>query len=271
VTTDLYFAGRRIVSNFWFYPYGEEPFTTAQDRDKFATYYRDGTTGLDYAQNRYYSSILGRFLTADPSKGTDPNDPGTWNRYAYASNDPVNRLDPAGLDDQSAEGGITLDCSITDWNVGFTSWWPSNFCELMLQDQSRQNQHRSGGGGGGGRISGLSVALSDLSAISKGSFESKSKCKDFFNALAKQLDPKLGITGQQLMDEVVTVANDAVLKGNVFDGPSSMEKLDATRFPGMASAGVNTVGAWFGNDCEQPRREVKSTDGRNVSSAVPDD
>jgi RHS repeat-associated protein len=119
VTTDLYFAGRRIVSNaqvimtdrlgsmrygsnqasnFWFYPYGEEPSTTAQDRDKFATYYRDGTTGLDYAQNRYYSSQLGRFLTADPYRASGgPADPGSWNRYAYAGNDPVNFYGPSGL------------------------------------------------------------------------------------------------------------------------------------------------------------------------------
>ena len=38
-----------------YFPYGEEETTTQQDRDKFATYYRDGTTGLDYAQNRYYA------------------------------------------------------------------------------------------------------------------------------------------------------------------------------------------------------------------------
>jgi RHS repeat-associated protein len=70
--------------------------------EKFATYYRDGTTGLDYAKNRYYSSILGRFMTADPYMATasganNPADPGSWNRYAYAGNDPVNFSDPSGL------------------------------------------------------------------------------------------------------------------------------------------------------------------------------
>ena len=37
--------------------------------DKFATYYRDGTSLLDYARNRYYSSTLGRFMSADPLPG----------------------------------------------------------------------------------------------------------------------------------------------------------------------------------------------------------
>ena len=41
-----------------FYPYGEEKRTaTANDRVKFGTYGRDGNTGLDYAENRYYSTV----------------------------------------------------------------------------------------------------------------------------------------------------------------------------------------------------------------------
>jgi len=61
----------------------------------------DGTVsgrvvGLDYAKNRYYSSILGRFLSADPSKSADPTDPRTWNQYTYVNGDPVNFNDPSG-------------------------------------------------------------------------------------------------------------------------------------------------------------------------------
>ena len=65
------------------YPWGEEKTTTGQNKEKFATYYRDGT-GLDYAVQRYYSSIMGRFLTPDPyratSSGNDPASPQSWNR-----------------------------------------------------------------------------------------------------------------------------------------------------------------------------------------------
>ena len=70
-TTNLYFAGRligtqdRLGSSGSFYPYGEEYMTTAQNRFKFATYYRDGTA-LDYAKKRYYWSAMGRFMSADP-------------------------------------------------------------------------------------------------------------------------------------------------------------------------------------------------------------
>jgi RHS repeat-associated protein len=112
--TNIYFAGRLIRqdnttafvdrlgsvrTNSRYYPYGEEQTTTANDTDKFATYYRDSSTGLDYAINRYYGSNMGRFLSPDPFGGSaKPENPQSWNRYAYVTNDPVNQSDPNGLD-----------------------------------------------------------------------------------------------------------------------------------------------------------------------------
>ena len=37
-----------------FTPYGQEVTPTANDAEKFATYYRDQKTTLDYAMQRYY-------------------------------------------------------------------------------------------------------------------------------------------------------------------------------------------------------------------------
>jgi len=71
--------------------------TTTQNRDKFATYFRD-SSGLDYALNRYYSSSHGRFLTPDPYVASASlTNPQSWNRYPYVENDPVNYHDPGGL------------------------------------------------------------------------------------------------------------------------------------------------------------------------------
>ena len=82
-----------------YYPFGEEIGTTANDQFKFASTYRDSTTGLDYAMNRYYASGTGRFLTPDPYSGSaGPSSPQSWNRYNYTLNDPVNASDPSGLD-----------------------------------------------------------------------------------------------------------------------------------------------------------------------------
>jgi RHS repeat-associated protein len=213
VHTNVYFAGKLIWAegaaavtdrlgsvvsgNRKYFPYGEEPTTTGQDKTKFATYYRDATTALDYAVNRFYGRTIGRFLTTDPSGTThvanlpqrdaapiagpmlptqmpsttpgrpvvaglpgsdlidilnqmfetapppsayrplDPTDPGplsgsqdfpflagqqhgtptgvselgsadlerpqSWNRYAYVEGDPINSVDPEGLQRWSAQ------------------------------------------------------------------------------------------------------------------------------------------------------------------------
>jgi len=98
-----------------YYPYGEEITSTANDTNKYAKMYRDSDSGLDYAKRRYYSSALGRFLTPDPKrKSAHAKSPQTWNRYAYARNNPVNRIDPLGkedceVDDPSCVDGCTVD------------------------------------------------------------------------------------------------------------------------------------------------------------------
>jgi RHS repeat-associated protein len=81
-----------------YYPFGEEREVTKHNRRKFGTYFRDDFSELDYAEQRYYSSALGRFITPDPYEGSVLlGNPETWNRYAYVWNDPINKTDPHGL------------------------------------------------------------------------------------------------------------------------------------------------------------------------------
>ena len=83
-----------------FLPYGEEISATANGTVKFATYTRDASTGLDYADQRYYTSQFGRFMSADRFKqAAKANDSGSWNKYSYTRGDPVNRIDPHGTED----------------------------------------------------------------------------------------------------------------------------------------------------------------------------
>jgi RHS repeat-associated protein len=81
-----------------YYPYGEEIGSTANNHVKFATYTRDGFTGLDYADQRFYALTYGRFNTPDPYQASGgPSDPLSWNRYSYVEGDPINFRDPRGL------------------------------------------------------------------------------------------------------------------------------------------------------------------------------
>jgi RHS repeat-associated protein len=88
----------RLGSTVKHLPYGNESTGTGEDRVKFATYYRDQTSTLDYARNRYYSRSIARFTSPDPYRASGgPADPQSWNRYSYVQGDPVNANDPSGL------------------------------------------------------------------------------------------------------------------------------------------------------------------------------
>jgi len=57
---------------------------------------RDTESGLDNLGARFYTSSMGRFMSPDPLGGSMLN-PQSFNRYAYALNDPCNQVDPFGL------------------------------------------------------------------------------------------------------------------------------------------------------------------------------
>ena len=67
---------------------------------KFTGKERDAESGLDNFGARYDASSLGRFMTPDPSGllAPHPEDPQSWNLYAYVRNNPLIYLDPNGLD-----------------------------------------------------------------------------------------------------------------------------------------------------------------------------
>jgi RHS repeat-associated protein len=132
----------RLESVGKYYPFGEERNSPplANDQVKFATYTRDSATGLDYADQRYYTSAFGRFMSPDPYRAmstspSNPANPLSWNRYAYVTGDPVNKSDPQGL----------RECYVTDDNgdeVDCSKYDPSGVPTINTQ----------GGGGGKGPL-----------------------------------------------------------------------------------------------------------------------
>jgi RHS repeat-associated protein len=98
--TDL--NGNLIVDGTHDYtPFGTDLYYGEQrdgQRQQFTGYERDNETGLDYAQARYFSNIQGRFTSVDPENaGAIPDDPQSWNGYAYTLNNPLLYTDPNGL------------------------------------------------------------------------------------------------------------------------------------------------------------------------------
>jgi len=90
-------------------------------RQKFTQKERDNESGLDYFGARYYSSAQGRFTSPDAFwKDSHVADPQSWNKYAYARNNPLKYFDPTGekatvtivTDEKNKTGTITIYASI---------------------------------------------------------------------------------------------------------------------------------------------------------------
>jgi RHS repeat-associated protein len=73
-------------------------------RNQFTSKERDSESGLDYFYARYYSSVSGRFISADPydpvigggNVGLYSVQPQNWNKYAYAYNNSLKYVDSDG-------------------------------------------------------------------------------------------------------------------------------------------------------------------------------
>jgi RHS repeat-associated protein len=85
-----------VIARQWYYPYGAVRASSgALPTDITFTGQRADATGLMYFRARYYSGLLGRFLSAD-SIVPGARNPQALNRYSYVLGNPLKYTDPSG-------------------------------------------------------------------------------------------------------------------------------------------------------------------------------
>jgi RHS repeat-associated protein len=151
-------------------PYGENYANAGslQSPLNFTGQSQDTNTGLFDFLYREYNPVQGRWISPDPAglAAVNPANPQTWNRYAYALNNPLSSVDPTGLfcvwDDGSFDSpddpgtgsasscggaggnwfdGSPLDYGLNaDWsnqaNANFANQWLSQQADYTIQTDS---------------------------------------------------------------------------------------------------------------------------------------
>jgi len=100
-----------------YYPYGGSNCSPSSVNNYlFTGKERDNESGLDNFGARDDSSQFGRFMSPDPAglNAVHPENPQTWNLYAYAMNNPLRYTDPTGMYSCADDMPGKPDCSSKD-------------------------------------------------------------------------------------------------------------------------------------------------------------
>ncbi len=103
----------------------ERPAFTGHERDEDGDVRNE--SDFDYMHARYYSPMMGRFLSTDPGFDYDLTNPQSWNLYAYVRNSPLGSTDPTGRatkpEEHGSRGGtndqVSDETQVLDIDVDF--------------------------------------------------------------------------------------------------------------------------------------------------------
>ena len=123
-------AGALVGPRHDYGAFGEDTQPLSGNPMRFGGKELDAETGLHYFEARYYGQTWGRFTQVDPLSGWT-SDPQSWNKYAYARNNPLKYVDPTGLRYSVGISGFSSTGAIAQTVTGFTddgfvTWLVSN-------------------------------------------------------------------------------------------------------------------------------------------------
>jgi RHS repeat-associated protein len=85
----------RVVWRKSYAPYGQPTGPGVANEPGYTGKFEEPDLGIQNFGARWYDPRIGRFLAID-SAGFDPQNPQSFNRYAYANNNPYGFVDPDG-------------------------------------------------------------------------------------------------------------------------------------------------------------------------------
>jgi len=100
----------RVVWRKSYAPYGQPIGPAAPNEPGYTGKFEEPDLGIQNFGARWYDPRIGRFLAIDPA-GFDPQNPQSFNRYAYANNNPYKYVDPDGRAAETALDVISLGLS----------------------------------------------------------------------------------------------------------------------------------------------------------------
>jgi RHS repeat-associated protein len=152
-------------------PFGESYAQAGATDASFTGMNQDAVAGLyDFPAREY--SIQGRWPSPDPAglAAVDPGNPQSWNRYAYVLNNPLNFIDPLGLDCVDVvnpNSSISTTCTVNGGGGGGGTVGPGqcavifdddipigNTCDGTGRGDNTRGSSTARGGGRGGRLGG---------------------------------------------------------------------------------------------------------------------
>src|SRR5262249_41973348 len=104
---------RYTIASYTYRPFGlMASAETSGQGPAFAGMEKDFQSSNYYDHARYYGAPIFRFNVPD-LVGGKAEDPQSWNRYTYAGNNPILRIDPDGLESPSVIHGCVGRCNLT--------------------------------------------------------------------------------------------------------------------------------------------------------------